>query len=638
MRNSIFNNQNKSKNINDALPLTGLYSIISKNSNINIITNTLHRGMLLDNTKCIIDTLSSISKYSTSKVLAVNNSFVSEIKQNLDTSINKVNNLNNSSYNFKYYSKNVLTSAQLELLEYVTINDTEKTLSSCLWNNELINDGNCFYWKYFNNINNKIICQNIYNYNINIKGSITFLKLNNILNYIPKNLNNITLNININDFSKLTIENEIDYLKINDFYNGKIYLTIPTYSTDITKGKISIKNIENIQIDKCKLKGKLDNIIQLDNVKNCYIHDCIFENTNTQTLTGCGQNYKAKLAIKLNVKVFPIIYIKNSKCILKDNSVSGIMYTFIYGDYNTIIHSYDNELTCYTFTETKYRPIIYYLNRNSFCTAYDKSISKNDIKYDIAKITFNNTEKNYKTNYIDFINDINIQIQQLANNLNIEIFENIKYTFNYGYAVPGSIFNHYHKKYILNKEQLYFKNNQQLLLPLGTLFYTPKVIFNTNTKYDENNIGLITVDNNTVNVGLTYQDGAFNFIQYNNEQKIYSKYDNLLNKLNDSTNYNVLPIPLTSLTTRIKSSWAENCKYARIFNNIFELSGNRYFISGALSKDYLSTNICLSTSNPVKNKEYNNISDTNVFTYVVQYSQRIDYNKNIYVTNLQENI
>jgi hypothetical protein len=79
MRSSLFNKQNKNKNINISLPLTGLYSIISENSNINILNNYLKKSILLDNSKCIIDSLSSITEYTTSKVLATNNSLVTEI-------------------------------------------------------------------------------------------------------------------------------------------------------------------------------------------------------------------------------------------------------------------------------------------------------------------------------------------------------------------------------------------------------------------------------------------------------------------------------------------------------------------------------------------------------------------------------
>jgi hypothetical protein len=50
------------------------------------------------------------------------------------------------------------------------------------------------------------------------------------------------------------------------------------------------------------------------------------------------------------------------------------------------------------------------------------------------------------------------------------------------------------------------------MLPLGTMFYVPSAIFNKNTVYDENNIGIMTTNLSSVQVGITYPSGAYNFI------------------------------------------------------------------------------------------------------------------------------
>jgi hypothetical protein len=74
----------------------------------------------------------------------------------------------------------------------------------------------------------------------------------------------------------------------------------------------------------------------------------------------------------------------------------------IYGTLNSEIYSYNNNITIYQYTDDIYaknnikRPILYYLSKNSTCTAYDTSIKKYDtiLKEDIIIFTNNNIFNN----------------------------------------------------------------------------------------------------------------------------------------------------------------------------------------------------------------------------------------------------
>jgi hypothetical protein len=87
----------------------------------------------------------------------------------------------------------------------------------------------------------------------------------------------------------------------------------------------------------------------------------------------------------------------------------------------------------------------------------------------------------------------------------------------------------------------------------------------------------------------------------------------------------MMPIPISTLPTRKRSYLAENVKYAKIFNNIFNLQSNRYFIKDGFTSSYLGTTLCLSTALPIKNKYtnitvYNSAINPESYAYCIQYA------------------
>lgn len=624
MANSIVTTQNIQKNCNIALPLSGIHSIISKDNSMLLRNNKIEGSIIFENSKCIVDSLSTVISTKYKKIYATDNSFITQINQS--DSLTKINTANNSLFNFSDDANNQLSSDIKNNINYVYINhDENNTFSKILWNNYLINDGNKFYWNSTDNLNNKIACANINVLTIkygNIGATNIF---QNILNIIPKNLRNIKLQIIIdNNFG-----NNLD-LQIKDFYNGIVELQI----TSINKfNNILCKNIQNLEITNCNLSGNLLGKFNIDNVKKCQIYNNTFENTaysiqlksfNDKDLS---KNYKAYFLKKLQDNSIKSIFkVINSKCIIRDNNISNVTFNMVYGTLNSEIYSYNNNITIYQYSNDDYaqhnikRPILYYLSKNSTCTAYDTSIKKNIITF---------TDNN-------IFNDLSKQIQQIVTDQNTEIYLSNRYTFIYGYACPGSIFNHQHKKYILKKNNIKNKNDNTIQLPLGSMYYVPSTLINKSTTYDSENIGLISIDLNKAKVGLTYPNGYLNTVQNLSGRidNLYTKYDKQIDKLVNMDSFNQTPIPIVTQSNRIKSSFSQNAKYAKIYNNIFELSSNHYFITSGFTIDYLSTTISVQTGLPNRNNNVGGIS--NQYQYVIQYSQRIKIDNNKYITNLQE--
>lgn len=626
MANSIVTTQNIQKNCNIALPLSGIHSIISKDNRMFLRDNKIVGSIIFENSKCIVDSLNTVTSKKYKKIYATDNSFITQIDQS--DSLTKINTANNSLFNFSDQQNNQLSSTIKNIINYVYINnDKNNKFSNILWNNYLINDGNKFYWNSTENLNNKIACININTLTLKYSTIGATNTCQDILNIIPKNLRNIKLQIIIDKDVRGNIK---DSLQIKDFYNGIVELQI---NQNNKFKNISCENIQNLEITNCNLSGNLLGKFNIDNVKNCQIYNNTFENIeysiqlNSFNDKNLSKNYKAYFVKKLQDNSIKSIFkVKNSKCIIRDNNISNITFNMIYGTLNSEIYSYNNIITIYQYADDTYakynikRPILYYLSKNSTCTAYDISIKKDSITF---------TDNN-------IFNDLSKQIQQIVIEQNVEMYLSNRYTFIYGYACPGSIFNHQHKKYILKKNDIKNKNNNTIQLPLGSMYYVPSTIINKTTIHNSENIGLISIDLNKSKVGLTYPNGYLNIVQNLSGRidNLYTKYDKQIDKLINMDSFNQMPIPTVTQSNRIKSSFSQNAKYAKIYNNIFELNSNHYFITDGFTTNYLSTIISVQTGLP--NKNINASGITNQYQYVIQYSQRIKINNNKYITNLQE--
>lgn len=294
------------------------------------------------------------------------------------------------------------------------------------WNKQLINDGTCY--KFFgNNINDIIYPYKIISFNINEINGLTQDALENILLYIPKDLHQAKLCINLSG----STTNNLIY-NLSGFYNGKIQ--IYNKNENYSKSRFNIINCETVDIHNIYLNNNYYSLascpIKLNNVESVLISNSRINNiiTNDQykNLINSYSNYSYKVDILSSAntlyKYGTLIEIDNSNVILLNNEFNqkytqGSLKNFVHiiAKKNSKVVSKNNN---FYFSNNKLlnkRPIIFYSGYNSVITAID--------------------------NYSVFNNNKELLSQKISGMIWNSAL--------YGYAIPGAIFNHCHKKHIL---------------------------------------------------------------------------------------------------------------------------------------------------------------------------------------------
>lgn len=232
------------------MQVSGIYNIFSKNSHISVLSsvtlsaaNTYYYALYANDSN--IDLYNTIDATNLSAYIIARNSskiFINDYK----LSDYQLYTDQNSFINFPCN----ISSSRINAKSEITLkNDDDNTinLSNIPLYSTLLNDGNTFYWKEIDNINNAIINDKIKEIHINFsKKNLSFNDSYAILSAIPKDLHRSTLVCHFN-----TTSGDIHF---NNFYNGKIlcsgkyYATSAQNSTPPSAATLVFNNCENVEL------------------------------------------------------------------------------------------------------------------------------------------------------------------------------------------------------------------------------------------------------------------------------------------------------------------------------------------------------------------------------------------------------
>lgn len=657
MANLYLNAQNiieNSQQIN--LHLSGMHTIINKKSNITMYNDIISGTMIADSSNIIIG--SNVNLYIeklNNHIFATNNSKITTLNNQQQIF---VNNNNGASYNFNLPDNNIppiscLTTYQTtQPLVYET---DKKELKNQQWNPYLVNDGNKFIWYKTDKINDYYLTDNK-----NVQ--LAFMPLNNISKFnqqmanMPKNLYGKTLTIHCPNTTNTQPLNGV-LLTISGFYNG----TIKIIGDGIKNRIIYCSNIQNLEIISDK-STYITNYIKLQNIENCIIDGLSFGKADSIVETDYANidnirnkfNYNYQIQ-KLKADNWFKLNIVNSNVVLRNCRFGTCKQTVIYCTLNSKLTAYNNYFNFGGSNNFKRRPICYYISKNSFCTAYGDKIQ---IEY--------NTQNAGQSTSIELLYDT----QQLNNSIQKQLekyksvvtsYDNDTKTFIYGFAYPGSIFNHEHKSKLLTRQTL---NNADLIaqrqLPIGSMYQIPKKLANNilhGTEYaTSSTIGYHQSQLTSAYIGTSYQlpiPGYFTYKIYvpknsehsnvvkafNNTLTAMQKQLNKLNSQKDATKKTIF-FPQISAPGRYKSDYAENIKYSKILRHHFNLNTCPYF-----NHALLNTNMQDSQYNTlhvsVPSALYGTIpsayqTDQYDTILAIQYSQFVNFDKTIFKTNIED--
>lgn len=737
MTKFIINPINKQQNKNRTnLDLSGLHSIINLKTNSKILYSVINGSIIADNSNLITN-----DNFNIDKILALNNSNITTLDEkqivnnNLRDKYINVNNNSNSLYNLNYpiISDIPITTIGNSLYKYQNNNEQlnyTTWLSEIVWNPYLLNNGSKFIWYQSESLSSYYLV-NHKNENI-VFSPRTCAICNEKIKHIPKNLYNKKLIIDLPN--NLTNNNTI---LIENFFNGTVQIHMDVFSNGILK----CQNIQNL-ILKFKEKNYLNQDLNsnlnskepfkkifgkiiLNKIENCIIEELTFVNTinnsndykykyidsityssvieNQDELYNLSEedanlyivnhNYNYNYIIQKNIinnqdNPFTISII-NSNVILRNCTFNKCKQLNIYCTLNSKLTAYNN---IFNFIKNLgvfvRRPILYYISKNSFCTAtndiisyniytssttsdidlidygrYIEIIKQNDeskiIYYSTGMITSSIIFGNLNLNSNKYQN-FNYYNNSIHNQQYLETNKDDKFTYIYGFAYPGSFFNHQHKSKLLTRKQLtngdLIKNKQ---LPICSMYQIPRKIIDEDIskkdkqklldgskQYDNTKtIGYHIADCNSTYIGISYLSGYYSYKIYpQKKERTLLDLQKTLQKINSEEFITNIIFPNPSDLKRYKSQYADNLKYAKIIRHHFNLKTSPYFNSSLLSttsnlqnESYVKNKFLISVptsllySTDLQNKKMITLQ-THILA--IQYNQFVHYNKLMFQTNI----
>lgn len=631
MADLYLNTQNNIQNLQNNLHLSGVHSIINKKSNVTLCTNNISGSIIADSSNIIIDNITNISSRHQNVIFSTNNSKITQLNKQI-----AVNNNNGSMYNFNNPSGTIPTSK---------VNSVDQ-LANQSWNPYLVNDGNKFIWYNTNKLNDYKLVNNSGQTIIipRITGSNTQADFNQLIKNIPKNLYGKTLIINCPDTVIKTTN-----LIISGFYNG----TVKIIADQLGERILWCTDIEHLQIT--SESSNIQKYIKLQNIELCTINSLTFSGGTSKsgpknTIDNISAIYNYNYAIqKKHTEDNFKLYIINSNVVLSNCNFTTCDQTTIYCTLNSKLTAYYNSFNYSSNNDFQRRPICYYISKNSICTAYKDTII----------INYNVTD-----GYNSGVSELVFDTQQLNNSINnqiakykdiLESDDNDKKTFIYGFAYPGSIFNHEHKSKLLKRKDV---KNADLIgrkqLPLGSIYQIPnkiadKVLNGSNQYAASSTIGYHIFNSPSTYIGISYNQpipGYFTYRIYkqnaNQTEKEFNKtvdaLERQMSKLNQMHQFsNNIVFPQPTLQRRYKGKYSENIKYGQIMRHHFYLNTCPYFNISLLSsffENYEERPLLASIPSAL----YGAIpfSDGNNVKTAIQYNQFINYDKTIFNTNIED--
>ena len=640
MADLYLNTQINTQNLQTNLHLSGIHSIINKKSNVIMCNDNITGSIIADSSNIIIDDITNISSIYQNVIFSTNNSKVTRLSGQIN-----VNNNNGSMYNYNNPSGNIPISQ---------VNGIDQ-LTTQTWNPYLVNDGNKFIWYETQRLNDYYIVNNTGQTIIvdKIIGAQAQKKFNKLLSGIPKNLYGKTLIINCPQQTEMS-----NNLIVSGFYNGTVKILADYLGTR----NLQCINIQHLQITASKnadgipTKTSISKCIRLQNIESCTINDLLFFGNSVNTIDNITNIYNYNYAIeRKNIINDFKLYIINSNVVLSNNLFDICNQTNVYCTLNSKLTAYCNTFNFSSSNDFQRRPICYYISKNSFCTACKDTVI---INYNITdgydhttSALIYNTQQPNNTQQLN--NSISKQIEKYKNVL--ESDDNDKKTFIYGFAYPGSFFNHEHKSKLLKRSDV---KNADLIenkqLPLGSIYQIPNKIASSvltgNTQYSvSSTIGYHICNSPSTYIGISYNSpipGYFTYKIYKQgdaqtEKQFKKTVDALerqttkLNQIHEFSNNIIFPQP--TLQRRYKGKYSENIKYSQIMRHHFYLNTCPYFNMSLLSaffQQYEERPLLASIPSAL----YGSIpkDSANRVKLAIQYNQFVNYDKTIFKTNIED--
>ena len=479
------------------------------------------------------------SKISQGKILYFYFNLIEYIGNNVNynnyvTSINYNSKIHNVMI-YPYYNNINIIYTPININKNISVynsKNTEKSIDKIdFGEREIIKYYEKIDYKYFENIkytmDTKTNIETLKNYSLNIKNYVDYIEKTNIKNSININLNEISkIYYNTTDYENKYYDTYTNnYLNNNHINNNKLYSNQAnrySYSADKKTANIKMKNIVFKEYSLFYLNNN-NNTLSYQQTVNYYINSYYDINDTTLNQLVKLNFYLYKLFVLINPKIIDQTYLLNN--------VNTNIYP-LYPDTNTFNFGIDKEkLQLYLQGDLKHTKL-YYIDKYKIIYEFIDDIIKFSYII-ILNVSFYNSdyinilESKIKNNYA-FINftileDTISLLPTVSNYKNIIKIENSMINYN----IPES--NYYY--YYLDYKDLTNYNLSKYLNFINFYFLLPNIFINLQTPQNK-------YYNNVLNVFKTKLNNYIqNFVNIDSYYNNYNVQDNIKKYINISTLY-----------------------------------------------------------------------------------------------------